>query len=1005
MTMPRFAPIALVLLAGCSSAPEQPIATLADLPAFDVSVYQAKPKVGAAQLSELYQQILALQPGPQTRQQIRYRLSQMQTEHVQSADLPDASEREQLQQLVVQYEALLRDYPDDLNNELIRYQLARSYDLLGDTAQSLTQLNALITRYPDSEFAAEVWFRKADIHYSQQDFANALNAYQQVLAQKSVKLKQHALYMAGWCEFKLEQYANADRLFLQALDLTEPKYQHTRLAGADADDLKQQRLRAELLQILSVSLSYQQQASSLQQLIDSTPYRDGRVSSRPMQQIAELYQALADFLANKQLFAASYDTYRSVVKAYPQDAEAVQFQLKLIQTLLSRGEAEMALAEQRQLIVLFGPSSDYWRFARPAQLAELEPPLLQYLQYFASKAYHQAQTQTASPQATAKSSAKATSLFREAAADYAAMVHILQQQDTSAATASSASTTTRYNLADLQFLTAEALAQAGDDDQAIALYQQLAYGPAPAVAASLFQPQDAAYRQVEVASKSKRGDSTQADHTQTDSQHGDNPHKDSALFAIQQAFYQQFPAHPEALTVALSRLQQLFNAGEQSQALALADRMLHWPTPVSKAQQATQQQALYVQSQLQLQREDYAAAEQSLQQLLQAPRLEGANGSNVIDTKQLASQLASAVYQQAQRPAPVATQQALLTKLLQQPRSEFHEAAAWQQIELAEKEQVASLLRQFLTDYPRSERRLSAQAKLVALEDANQNFAAAAALYQQMADETADPRIEREALWNAATAAGKAKQGDTALTLWQRYVTKFPQPHDAAQEARYSQLLLLDAMPSLALGKNAVASKTKGSKKAKSSSPAQGNLQQSLYAQILQAEQLAAGAGTERTRFIAASAALNNAKQLAEQSRNVALTHPLKQSLGKKRSLMTSAISAFEQAMSLGDRSVVTAANYQIAELYRSLAKDLLASERPRGLDELALEQYNLLLEEQAYPFEEQAIAIYQKNLLLLQQDYVDEHVRQSLQRLAELVPAKYQRPEELPEVLNAPFN
>lgn len=992
MTMPRFAPIALVLLAGCSSAPEQPVATLADLPAFDVSIYQAKPKVGAAQLSELYQQILALQPGPQTRQQIRYRLSQMQTEHVQSAELPDASEREQLQQLVAQYEALLRDYPDDLNNELIRYQLARSYDLLGDTAQSLTQLNALISRYPDSEFAAEVWFRKADIHYSQQDFANALNAYQQVLAHKSVKLKQHALYMAGWCEFKLEQYANADRLFLQALDLTEPKYQHTRLAGADADDLKQQRLRAELLQILSVSLSYQQQASSLQQLIDSTAYRDGRVSSRPMQQIAELYQALADFLANKQLFAASYDTYRSLVKAYPQDAEAVQFQLKLIQTLLSRGEAEMALAEQRQLIVLFGPSSDYWRFARPAQLAELEPPLLQYLQYFASNAYNQAQTFASSTQGAAKSSAQAAMLFRAAAADYAAMVQILQQQGTSAGAASSASTTSRYNLADLQFLTAEALAQAGDDDQAIELYQQLAYGPAPAVAASLFQPQDAAYRQVEVASKAK-----QADHKQTDSQH-----EDRALFAIQQAFYQQFPAHPEALTVALSRLQQLFNAGEQTQALALADRMLHWPTPVPKAQQATQQQALYLQSQLQLQREDYAAAEQSLQQLLQAPRIEGATS---FDTKQLASQLASAVYQQAQRPAPVATQQALLTKLLQQPRSEFHEAAAWQQIELAEKEQVASLLRQFLADYPRSERRLSAQAKLVALEDANQNFAAAAALYQQMADETADPRIEREALWNAATAAGKAKQGDTALTLWQRYVTKFPQPHDAAQEARYSQLLLLDAMPSLALGKNAVASKTQGSKKAKSSSPAQGNVKQSLYAQILQAEQLAAGAGTERTRFIAASAALNNAKQLAEQSRNVALTHPLKQSLGKKRSLMTSAISAFEQAMSLGDRSVVTAANYQIAELYRSLAKDLLASERPRGLDELALEQYNLLLEEQAYPFEEQAIAIYQKNLLLLQQDYVDEHVRQSLQRLAELVPAKYQRPEELPEVLNAPFN
>lgn len=974
MRVPRFAPMALMILAGCSSAPEQPVATLADLPAFDVGLYQAKPKVGAAQLSALYQQILALQPGPQTRQQIRYRLSQMQTEHVQTAELPEASEREQLQQLVEQYQALLRDYPDDLNNELIRYQLARSYDLLGDSGQSLTQLNALISRYPDSEFAAEVWFRKADIHYSQQDFANALHAYQQVLAKKSPKLTQHALYMAGWCEFKLEQYANADRLFLQALDLTEPMYQHTRLTGADADEVKQQRLRAELLQILSVSLSYQQQASSLQQLIDSTAYRDGRVSSRPMQQIAELYQALADFLASKQLFAASYDTYRSLVKAYPHDAEAVQFQLKLIKTLLSRGEAEMALAEQRQLIVLFGPQSDYWRLARPAQLAELEPPLLQYLQYFASNAYHQAQQL-----ATAKSGTQAKTLFQQAAADYAAMVQILQQQAGSSA-ASSASAEARYNVADLQFLTAEALSQAGDTEKAIALYQELAYGPVPATAPTLFTAQDAAYRQVEVATQAKR--------------------EDRALFTIQQAFYQQFSAHPQALTVALARLQQLFNAGNQQQALALAQTMLQWPTPVPASQLATQQQALYLQSQLQLQQEDYAAAEQSLQQLLSAPSTPG------IDRQQLASQLASAVYQQAQRPAPVATQQALLAKLLQQPRSDFHEAAAWQQIELAESGQAAALLRQFLTDYPRSERRLSAQAKLVALEDGAQNHAAASVLYQQMADESADPRIQREALWNAATAAGKAKQGDTALTLWQRYVSKFPQPHDAAQEARYAQLQLLDAMPQLAKRQNVAVSKSAAKrKKATSSEAAAASLQQSLYGQILQAEQLAAGAATERTRFIAASAALANAKLLAEQSRNVALTHPLKQSLGNKRRLMTSAIDGFEQAIRLGDRRVLTAATYQIAELYRSLAKDLLASERPRGLDELALEQYNLLLEEQAYPFEEQAIAIYQKNLVLLQQDYVDEHVRQSLQRLAELVPAKYQRPEELPEVLDGTFN
>lgn len=105
--------------------------------------------------------------------------------------------------------------------------------------------------------------------------------------------------------------------------------------------------------------------------------------------------------------------------------------------------------------------------------------------------------------------------------------------------------------------------------------------------------------------------------------------------------------------------------------------------------------------------------------------------------------------------------------------------------------------------------------------------------------------------------------------------------------------------------------------------------------------------------------------------------------------------------MTYGIAPILSQAQYQIAELYRILAKDLLTSERPQGLDELSLEQYNLLLEEQAYPFEEQAIGIYQKNTSLVKQDIYDEYVRQSYARLAELMPARYQKLESYQEAAN----
>ena len=59
---------------------------------------------------------------------------------------------------------------------------------------------------------------------------------------------------------------------------------------------------------------------------------------------------------------------------------------------------------------------------------------------------------------------------------------------------------------------------------------------------------------------------------------------------------------------------------------------------------------------------------------------------------------------------------------------------------------------------------------------------------------------------------------------------------------------------------------------------------------------------------------------------------------------------------------VTTAATFESAELYRQLAKDLMASERPNNLSKDELEQYNVLLEEQAFPFEEKSIKLHEVN-------------------------------------------
>ncbi len=97
--------------------------------------------------------------------------------------------------------------------------------------------------------------------------------------------------------------------------------------------------------------------------------------------------------------------------------------------------------------------------------------------------------------------------------------------------------------------------------------------------------------------------------------------------------------------------------------------------------------------------------------------------------------------------------------------------------------------------------------------------------------------------------------------------------------------------------------------------------------------------------------------------RGVRLSAPLKKSLVGKRQALDKALNAYKQAASYNVAEVTTAATYETAELYRTLAKDLMASERPKALKGDELEQYNTAARRAGVPFEEQAIQIHELNV------------------------------------------
>jgi hypothetical protein len=91
---------------------------------------------------------------------------------------------------------------------------------------------------------------------------------------------------------------------------------------------------------------------------------------------------------------------------------------------------------------------------------------------------------------------------------------------------------------------------------------------------------------------------------------------------------------------------------------------------------------------------------------------------------------------------------------------------------------------------------------------------------------------------------------------------------------------------------------------------------------------------------------------------------------------------------------VTAAATYYMAETYLNFSRSLTESERPADLSPADLEQYELVLDEEAFPFEEKAIDVHQENLELLQAGVFNEWTERSLEKLAELVPGRYAKKE-----------
>ncbi|MGA9032261.1 MAG: tetratricopeptide repeat protein [Sulfuricaulis sp.] len=240
-----------------------------------------------------------------------------------------------------------------------------------------------------------------------------------------------------------------------------------------------------------------------------------------------------------------------------------------------------------------------------------------------------------------------------------------------------------------------------------------------------------------------------------------------------------------------------------------------------------------------------------------------------------------------------------------------------------------------------------------------------------------DAQVRREATWQAAELYVKAGNDQRALGAYERYVRQFARPLEPAIEAR-------DRLAKLSLKFG------------------QSRSQQAWLEDLVKAERDGGGERTDRTRTLAATAAMTLAEPYDQAYRQVRLKEPLKKSLKNKKAKMQLALKAYGAAAEYGVAEVATASTYHIAEIYRDFSRELLASQRPKGLSAEETEQYVVMLEEQAYPFEEKAIELHEVNVRRIADHVYDQWVRRSIDALGKLRPVRYAKVEKSEVTINA---
>lgn len=850
----------------------------------------------------------------------------------------DAGSNLQYSKAIALYSSLIATAPASADMAEEHYLLAKAYDLDGQPEKALQTLDTLVARYPNSPFTAEAQFRRGEQLFLLGEYDEAARAYQAVLALGSnTEFYQHSLYKHGWSLYKLGDYDLAVNDFVALLDIYMPTPPPKSAEQIRAEEKERTVPKIEAIVLPEVS-------GTQRKTMDDTL----RVLSMSFSHLEGPDSVFAYFSQNGSRIY-EHEVYESLGELY------------LYQERFKDAADSFAMFARKHPLHPMAPAMSsreidtYQKGGFPSLVLPAKENFVK--QYGIYSAYWERATPAAREQYSAD--------LKQHLVELAQHYHAVAQTTQTPADYMAAARWYREFLTTwpedesapvMNMLLGETLFAAKDFRAAIEEFERTAYdypsheGAEKAAYFGLVSHQ-------EQLSKVPKDDPTYR-----------------GLVAKRAGsslrFAKAYPGNSHTPEILDSVIEDELYLNDLDGVIVASQMLIGLLPP---APQPLREKAWITYANAIFDKQQYPEAETAYSKVLEFSALPAK------DRALYEERLATSIYKQGEANEQAGKLAEAAAEYLRvgiavpaaSVRANAEYDAANILLQLEQHDKAITVLENFRKTFPKHELTRSVPEKLSMAYERTGNIGAAAGELVTIAslNKTSNPELARQALWQAADMKTRAGDSAAAQKLYIQYVNDYPQPYDLSMEAQYK---LTEMYAKAGDSRN-----------------------RTLWlGKLVDTQRKAGSATTPRMQYLAAYGSFHTAEAAYADFERIRLTQPLRNSLRAKKAAMDKVSATYTGTVKMGVLEFTTAANYKLGEAYRSFADAIMKSERPRGLDDEALEEYELLLEDQALPLEDQAIAILQTNAERTKDGAWDEWMQKTYESLKKLSPGRYNKTE-----------